>query len=192
MSIITPTTLALKKVRETKSLSLTKCNFSLNNFSYLNGNDVYTVKRCWAVNDTDLSITLFVFRNSRSGDHLKPKSVTHSLTYTTNIGGYLRLRKALPDTIIQPMTFAEKVLNLIFHENIKLNDHHAFNKKYQLQSVSPKQIEHLLPRAFIKCIEQHSDIHVEIRGQECIAYFFREIQENDAAILAELLETLNL
>jgi hypothetical protein len=131
------------------------------------------------------------YSNSYRLGIVKPEIVYRAQSVTSDyLAAYIPFNNHFPDTIIQPITFAEMVMNILFHQNIQIPKHSIFNKKYLLQSTDKNRIVEILTPEIIEVFELHDDLHLEIRNNECLIYFLRPMQENDGLILVSIVQKL--
>ncbi|RYU90188.1 hypothetical protein EWM62_11660 [Mucilaginibacter terrigena] len=182
---------AIKKACTRHQLTLDKINFDFNNFSTLPKGDNFKLTNCWKFTGISEQAFIVSYSNSYRLAIVKPEIDYRPYHVTSDyLAAYIIFKDDTPDTIIQPITFAEMVMNILFHQNIKIPMHSGFNKKYLLQSGDKNRIVEILIAGVIEIFELQDDLHLEIRNNECLIYLLRPIQENDGLTLANITKKL--
>jgi hypothetical protein len=181
----------VKKALTKQDLKIDRVNFDLNIFSTLSKGDNFKLKNCWKFSGISEQAYIVSYSNSYRLAIVKPEIEYRAQSATSDyLAAYIRFNDDIPDTIIQPLTFAEAVMNILFHQNIQIPKHSTFNKKYLLQSTDKNRIVEILTPEIIEVFELHDDLHLEIRNNECVIYFLRPIQEDDGLILVSIVQKL--
>jgi hypothetical protein len=181
----------IKRARTNQDLKLDRISFNFDNFSTFLKGDYFRFYRCWKLAGIKDQGYIVSYLNSYrlrviKGDlDYKPSTVESNY-----IAAYAVLSMDVPDVILQPLTLAERLMNLLFHENIQIEGHPVFNKKYLLQSTDKMRVGKILTSDFIKIFELHDDLHLEIRNNRCLIRFERPIQEDDGVTLIGVLQQL--
>jgi len=184
MPEITNTALALQKASEWHSITLTKRTFNFDRFTTINKGGYFSLRRCWRI-DNSPNAYLVSFYNSYNNAAAKGSLDYHS-RISTYLGSFVQFDINVPDTIIQPFTLAERLMDLLFHENIHLNNHPVFNKKYILHSTDKTLIVQILTDELINEIGSYDGLNIEIRNNTCVIYFLSPVKESDGPILVSI------
>lgn len=181
----------IETARTQQTLTLDKLNFDFNRFSTLPKGDSFKLKNCWKFPGISEQVYIVSYSNSYRLASVKAEIEYSPYNVTSDyLAAYIIFNNDVPDTIIQPITFAEMVMNILFHQNIKIPNHSAFNKKYLLQSFDKERIVEILTIGAIEILEIQEDLNLEIRNNECLIHFLRPIQEDDGLTLVNIVKKL--
>ena len=182
---------SISKFLKSKDFKISNEIPDLNIFTIISKGDAYKIRSCWKINNSSNSTYVIYYYNSYrlnvvSADlEYRPKLVTSEYLCC-----YVSLTVSIVDTIIHPLNFADKILNLIFHENIKINHNDKFNTKYVLRSVDKDAILNILTKSFIDSMVLYDDLYIEIKDNKALIYYLRLIQEDDCLTLTKIAEEL--
>lgn len=186
MAEISNTALALQKARKLHTLTLTKRTFNFDYFTTINKGDFFTIRKCWQIDDSEDAYLVSFDNSYRVGAVKADLDYRPESNSSTYLGSFVQFNINIPDTIIQPFTLAERLMNLLFHENIHIDTHPAFSKKYLLHSTDKILIVQILTDELISEIESYDDLHIEIRNNTCVIYFLSPVKESDGPTLVRI------
>jgi hypothetical protein len=181
--------IAIAKLKEKRDLTIVSYKPDFEVFTTIYKGDAFKIKTSWKVNELKKSTYILSYNNSYHLD-----TVTGNLEYrphyvtSSYLCCYVDLNASIPDTIVHPLSLTDKIVNILFHQNIKLKNKPLFNKKYLLQSVDKEKIIEILTDKLIDTLASFDDIFIEIRNNKCLIHYLRPVLENDGIILTEIAE----
>lgn len=173
-----------------KDYPLTPANTDIlqpDTFSLLEKGDGFRIGYCWEI---QANCYLFSFYNSYRLHQIDPALQKPSYRSFKYLCCFLTLNSDLPDTLIRPNTMAEKLVNLFTHSQHKIAPNSKFDSKYLVESTNPDVLISRLSKEILSQMEHFNELHVEIRGRQCLLFHLRPANYEDTVQLIEIAKRL--
>ncbi len=163
---------ALTGIRKNWNLIPTKKDkIEFNNFGLLRKGDAFRIVSVWQCPEISLNTYLVKYSNSYRLNIVKgEKEYKPKLNASTYFGCYILFDHNFPDFIIRPNTFADRLVNIFFRDQIKIKSTHGFNNKYIVESNKKDSIEKTLGKELFDLVLSAKKISIETCQNKCFIF----------------------
>lgn len=182
----------LKEINKSVNLSYKRdLKFNLTHFTIFRKGKLFSNSSTWEISDFTCDSFFLSFKNSyetrKRGveDGSSPGIIDH--IEFRQIGILIKSNMELPNLIIRPFYFGERIANVFLKFDVELSDREKFNKKYVLESKSDNaQLEDLLSKNLTLKMSIYDDFCLEIIDSNILMKFENDFSKEKAFALFDI------
>jgi len=135
----------------------------ISNFNLLTKGDAFRKIYTWQCPNISQHTYVVEYDNSYRLNVVKAER-TYNPTVNTSryLAGYIVFEDDFPDFIVRPNNLSDKLFNLFFKNQIKVNIAKQFNSRYILESVDSDTIEYRLGKVLFDLVVDTSGVYIEV------------------------------